>query len=1092
MRRYIYKIALAIVALIVVNVTWGQDVTWQTLNGGITTTQSINGYYKLTGNTTLNADDVVIEANGDLTLDLNGYTLSRKDGTTGFILSCNNHTMTIMDTSVNKTGKITGGRGDRGGCALVSGKLILNGGTIEDCISTDNDLTKAESDTIHNTTQGCGGAFFINQNSTLIMNEGSAIKNCRTNIYTTSQTGPKIGDKTIKVYGLGGAVFVDAETGSNPGTFEMNGGVISGCKASYGGAVYVHKSLKSGTKVNGIFKLNNGIINDNQSYYHGPGVYVKGEFTMNGGKIENNKPQNLTWSVPSADDLPEYGGDIAARVYGGGVYILGDSGSPAKFNMLGGTISNNIAASGGGVMVWENSIFNLDGTNAIIESNYAVGEHETSGLGNGGAVYVYNAEFNFKNGTLQNNRARRYGGAVNINAKENVEAKLTLTGSCKVIGNIANYGGGLSQEQGLCNMSLNHQDIEIYNNKAKKNGGGLFIEKGTLNIGEGVEISNNNAGGRGGGASIYVQRITGDITANINGTIKENKAGESGGGLDLYANIDNPDKNKVNVSLNKGNLSLNTAKNGAGIYIDINEDNSTATMTVGTQNDMPEIDSNIATSNGGAIGMTSGTFIVYNGSFTNNSAANGGAIYLGNGTFTIDGNTTFTGNKASENGGGIYQGGGTFTVNAGKTITVGSDGNANTAGQSGGGIYCAGTFTVNGTANVKYNTAHDGAGISVKNGAVTLAAGEISNNKATQFGGGLYVHNEGNEQNAKFQGGTFTKNQAQAGGGICAIGKINLTLASNVNENTAVNGGGIYMADGVDMSFGQGIIKANKAESSASIISAKEGTNETVSGVGGGIFMADNTSLEFTKTSSLGIYGNAASNAAADIFANGNNTKIVLPNTKGMDLTGFDVPGNELYWVEDYVKGETVNGKTASRYEDALKDRSLPIVKINFDDNEASKTITDYICLDLGYDLVFVTLKALGLLNEDQAKIDLFYRVKDNSTDVARYTGVLFTGIANNGAVVREIGLPSGDWQFKPSDWFSERYGNEMKVSPSPYPDADGFIKVTREGLNKGQTGATEDKTITFTFVPKESDIKYDNIIESHHRVVNYMGTGIK
>ena len=999
-----------------------------------------------------------------------------------------------------------------GGAVYNDGSFTMSGGTINSNSSTTdgggvfnaNSFEMSDGIIELNTSTLQGGGVY--NESSFTMSGGTIKSNTSTlqggGVYNESSftmSGGTIKSNTSTLQG--GGVY-------NESSFTMLGGSIEyNTSKHHGGGVYNEGPFTKNEidYPSGTFIISGGRIYGNEagiingSEIHGPGIYTKGNVEIkDNALIQANKPKGWQLEIRSDDGLPKC--QKVSGGYGGGLYA---DGSHAIVKMSGGTISDNLAGSGGGVMLWKGAKMTMTG--GQISHNYAIGKPS---VGNGGAMYIQKSTFDFEGGTLSNNIANRYGGAINLNDN----AVLNLKGNCLIHGNKASHGGAISQEAGECQLTLENEGIQIYENQAHGktsnyvnnqwvvvenggNGGGLFIEKGTVTISAG-KISNNTASGHGGGASLYVKRIHGrKTTVNISGGEISGNTAEFGGGIDLYADfqslVDSSDvkdvytgKSELVVNFENGTLKENKAtQNGAGIYVSFNEKFSTAQMTIGTSSSTPIVENNIAQNNGGGFGMSNnGEIRVKNVSASGNQAMNGGAVWLGSGNFTMH-KGTFSNNKVSVNGGGIYLGGGTFMVP--------SECNAifknNEAGKEGGGLYCAATFTINGTIAIQGNKAKNGAGVSVNGGSVTLSDGIIENNIAEQYGGGLYVIGD---EVASFQGGTFTKNKAQAGGGICAIGKINLTLASNVNENTAVNGGGIYMADGVDMSFGQGIIKANKAESSASIISAKEGTNETVSGVGGGIFMANNTSLEFTKTSSLGIYGNAASNAAADIFANGNNTKIVLPNTKGMDLTGFDVPGNELYWVEDYVTGETVNGKTASRYEDALKDSSLPIVKIDFDNNDSSKTISDYICLDLGYDLVFVTLKALGLLNEDQAKIDLFYRVKDNSTDVARYTGVLFTGIANNGEVVREIGLPSGDWQFKPSDWFSERYGNVMEVSPSPY--ANGFIKVTREGLNIGQTGATVDKTITFTFDPKEDNIKYDNIIESHHRVVNYMGTGIK
>lgn len=1066
MKQYIHNLVISLIALFMANCVWGQG----TLSGNITATQSISGQYKLVGNTTITANDATILASGDLEIDLNGFTLARKLGTTGFILSCGGKKITIKDSSTNKTGKITGGRGDRGGCALITGTLQIDGGTIENCISIDADYETEESSDIHTTTQGCGGAFFVNQGSKLIMN-GGTIRNCSTNIIADPAKGTYSDDSKVNVYGLGGAVFVDAENGSNSGIFEMKGGTIEGCSASYGGAVYVHRSLNSeGDKVNALFTMSGGTIKNNTSYFDGCGVYVAGTFTMSEGTIQGNKPEGWTLSLnadgnslqhPITSAVLKHPVTLArdkGRAYGGGVFLASSGGS--TFILSGGTISNNIAQSGGGIMVWEGAVFTMNG--GTIDGNYAIGQ---GGLGNGGAVYVQTGTFNFNGGTLSNNTAVRYGGAVNINQS----ATLNLSGSkgnCVISGNQAMHGGGLSQEQGACSMQLASANIQIkgniahgYNSQSgtvnSGNGGGIFIEKGILTISEGT-IQGNVATGRGGGASLYVYRICGDITANISGgTINANQAGISGGGIDLYASpingadgdeidVAKPNVNSVNVKFVAGTLSQNTANNGAGIYVYINPDNpanmdeikttNEANMTIGSTTTEPSIQSNTASNNGGGLGMNNGTITIEKGRFESNRAgSNGGAVYLGGGTFTVSGNT-----------------------------------------------------------NVINNTAVNGGGFYVENGTVDITQGTIQNNTANRLGGGLYVYNSSaTAKSVAFSGGSFLQNQAQLGGGACINGKIDLKIASSFANNEAHNGGAIYMMNGVNMSFGAGIIRANQAKNDDNTIRVptayqatytdgivKQG-NKEIRGIGGGIFMDTGTTLKFTDVSTFGIYNNAATCGADDIFANGINTNISLPVVKNMQLTGFNVP-NELYWVEDYPTDDENYGqgskKTtgAMRYDVALKETDFTLGKL---DTESDRSLVNkYACLTLGYELIFVDLIKKGLQKNDDATFTVFY--KNNNGDFVEYRKIILRGIASDVDVVKVIALPSGDWKFVESSW-GWKYGEPT------YKDENGnvvnfksgdVVKITRES----------NKKITVINSIKDG-FKDKNIQDFEDRVKNYL-----
>jgi uncharacterized repeat protein (TIGR02543 family) len=112
------------------------------------------------------------------------------------------------------------------------------------------------------------------------------------------------------------------------GIFIMNGGEISGNRASDGGGVYVN--------YRGTFTMNGGIISGNRASSNGGGVSVRdnGTFTMNGGNISGN----------TAD-------------WGGGVYVR-----EGTFTMKGGNISGNTAlGEGGGVNLDRQGTFTMYG-----------------------------------------------------------------------------------------------------------------------------------------------------------------------------------------------------------------------------------------------------------------------------------------------------------------------------------------------------------------------------------------------------------------------------------------------------------------------------------------------------------------------------------------------------------------------------------------------------------------------------------------------------------------------------------------------------------------------------------------------------------
>lgn len=172
-----------------------------------------------------------------------------------------------------------------------------------------------------------------------------------------------------------------------------------------------------------------------------------------------------------------------------------------------------------------------------------------------------------------------------------------------------------------------------------------------------------------------------------------------------------------------------------------------------------------ASVSGGSVRATWAEINLYGGTLTgNNATGNGGAVYLSNSSFTMHGGA-ITNNTAS-NGGGIYAG------SRGETVNIN------------GGI-------------ISGNRATNGGGIYASSGAkFHLNGGEIQNNVATEAGGGVYCSRlySQNTGRCEFYGGTISGNTAKQGGGayvrVCFIGYRNC----RITDNTATEaGGGLYL-----------------------------------------------------------------------------------------------------------------------------------------------------------------------------------------------------------------------------------------------------------------------------------------------------------
>lgn len=870
---------------------------------------------------------------------------------------------TIVGGAVKGTGQLVGKHSTRSAIE-VKGTLTFESGTIT---GFERSITLNPPDL----SESFGPAIFISSAGTVNMT-GGTITDCGFDI-DKHYSNNTLAQKFIKQYG--GAVYVQAG-----GTFNFSGGTISNCNAFRGGGVFLAGGTTAsdveegkGLIMSGSAKIHNclathrgggvyvdaaafpiiggrnrfvlsgnAVVDGCKASSTGCGVFSKGIVSMTGGYMTNNVPitgisnnSPVIWQGVPNYSLSEIMASNAAL--GGGICIEGrdidydsnDDGKydysdeaknigTASFTMSGGEISGNIGGSGGGIMAYDNSSLQVEGS-ASITGNHAIGN---GGTGNGGGIYVQSSSITFGGGTISGNYARRYGGGINVNAYGGEGAIVNLQGTAQIRGNFAGHGGGISQEVGVCNMTI---------------GGNVMISENTA---RGIAASGDfNTGGNGGGVFI----VQGSLTVS-SGHISGNIAGGNGGG----------------VTLESGSISM--------------------TM----------------------------------GNITNNSAANGGGICLKNGTITVSGNESF-----------------------------------------------------------------------------------IQKNSAETYGGGLYVVNEedGGQKAVTFTGGTFVGNKALYGGGICVHGNINLTATgTTLTNNTATNGGGAYLFnDGkgtTSMAYAGGLITGNTASGMPDTQTTAYDNDSNNKGVGGGVYLAQNTSLSFStldiaQGKPLGLYGNSASFAADDIYANGIGTKLVLPNVSKMQLQGFNVPTSELYWVEDYVRGDTeyaqgtvigdiLHSNEIFRYKEALSNLSQ-IHKIQFNELNSITYDDKYICLALGYDLYYVTLIKKGLQVGESAVFNISYK-KDGVW--YPYRTISFPCVNDSqkgdGGVRTIVLLPAGTWKFEENAKWSWKY-NE---TPSAVDSNGNGVNMT-EGVTIDAESLGEGETFMYTFTntSNNSTVKSDEAV---------------
>ena len=922
----------------------------------------------------------------------------------------------------------------------------------------------------------------------------------------------------------------------------LNDGSITNNQAACGGGIYSHMANVS--HISG--ETGELIIRGNTATSQaGGGIYLNGgtsislattsiteNSAVNGGAraINGDNASNLSITLGNSTIS---GNHVTNQ--GGAIYL-----PKGTLTIANPTISSNYAKTGGAIYIGGGSLISTG--NARIQNNYSTEA--------GGAFYVTDGSVQVEDAIISGNGKSGSdvkttdGGAIYVNGGD-----ITLNGSSSISNNNAiNRGGALYVNAG--NILLNGATT-INSNIAGHRGGAAYVINGSVStaIGETTEISSNRVIGDNSdetydsGGAFYIQgdSATKKGSLNLRGitTIDSNSAIHNGGAIAL-------NYGDVVISGANTTISGNTALNGGAVYVyngDFRNNNTSAVTTLmnnncsgkggaiyvsgGNFNTQGSIDikGNYSSNLGGAIYVQDGLVSVNNPTITYNGKASGqaktvdgGAIYITktgdvNTGFNASGTVIINSNAARTNGGAVYVQGGNINITGSSSALTLSGNNAANGGAfyvnngnidaheisnatitgnnttaDGGAFYVTGGEINLCETELSGNEAEqNGGAIALYNGTFSFADGsEIKNNTAVKYGGGLYISNA-STTSITCVGGSYNSNTAELGGGIYAAGPIKLTFAANVEDNSATNGGGLYLADGVDMTFGY---IDDKGTEISGLIVRNEATGTGTNGVGGGIYLAKGK-LSFAATTNLGIYNNAASYEAADIFASGDNTTINLPYVKGLNLAGFDVPGSELYWVNDFHDD-------LGRYEAALRNINVNIqdMILVFAGNEITNKlkVLDKVktCLDLGYDLVFVTFTPVNLANGDNAAIEIYYpdvRKYDANGEeiIAVSTPVMYRKLLLTGSTPQTIGLPSGYWYFDTTGW-TYAYESNPVFSPTNSTDFTKTLSDKNDSTKKFiQVKRNQDQEITLTFDPIED---YQAVVKYSTMHVNKMRPG--
>ncbi|MAP55595.1 MAG: hypothetical protein CL605_11900, partial [Altibacter sp.] len=639
----------------------------------------------------------------------------------------------------------------------------------------------------------------------------------------------------------------------------------------------------------------------------GRGLYVTETETLNisGGTITNN-----------------------TATIGGGILVDNSTSGIATTTTISGTIiSNNTASRGGGILN-NGGIMNIGASTSIISNaaSFRSGGIENFGgtlnvfgtisgniaTGSGGGVLSQGGTLTIDGATLSGNQAGFVGGGLQIEAG----ATVTVSNNTSFTGNLASVNGGAVNFGG---GSLTISDATISGNSAGSNGGGIFFDLGTLSL-TNTSIDGNTASGSG--------------------------ATEGGGGIYLNSGRTLTLDNSVNIT---NNIANGTSGSGGGIFMSTGASLS-ATGTI--------INGNRANRAGGGIEDNSGAGLnltLINVTLNNNNTGvapavanpgNGGGLHItGAGDASITGGTV-NGNLAAREGGGLWNGTGTMTVT---DVSInGNDAQGAGADDGGGGIFNnGGTLIVDGTStivgNIASGAAGSGGGIFTLGGSLTVDNISISGNSANRAGGGIEI-NGGTSytfNNLVLNTNSITTPNPGNGGGLHITGPANTTFnGGSIINNSANEGGGLWNGSGL-MDINGTIITGNSAL----------GPNTG----GGGIFNLGGGTVDIDAATTL--TGNIASGATP-----GGRGGAIFNNTNGSLVL---------------ASGLTINGNYASRAGGAIEDTSGGLLLLNGVTMQGNAAGVD---IGLGNTITANPGNggALHLSGTTSATVDLFSNISNN------------------------------------------------------------------------------------------------------------------
>lgn len=604
-----------------------------------------------------------------------------------------------------------------------------------------------------------------------------------------------------------------------------------------------------------------------------------------GGGLTSGSPAGATVNISGGyiETSSQYGAAIGAGAGGDE-----GNGSPGKVNISGGTIyatttkGHSTKGQGAGA---------------------AIGTGGSLGTGHGG-----NATVTISGGTIyaSSEKGADIGGGGTNSTKATAAGgvgTVTISG-----GTIEAMSGGIGG--GRANAGIGgtaYVTIEGGNIKAATIGGGASISNNggnaEITVNDGKIVTGSIGGGLTQNEAAYIGHAKAIITGgDIIGQFIMAKGAADPCSFDMSGGVLH-DSNTLDDS-----VYVHLRKDGGAVYMD--DPSGIVTISGGTIEDCQA-------QRGGAIYMTAGTLALSGDAKIQNCSAteNGGAIWMGKdgenaSTATISGGTIQ--NCTSQNGGAIYMTAGTLALSGDARIQDCS------AAENGGAIWMGKDGEITGTANISGGTvqrcsAVNGGAIYMGGGTLTMTAGTITGNAASNNGGAVYLQ----QGTLTMSGGSISKNgilgetSTKNGGGIYMGGGM-LTLSgvqadettfvpAEIHDNEATEtGGGIWLGggelhlDGAKVTENYAGGRGGGAYVQDGLICMSSGAvdgNEAGSD-GGGMYVSSASQAVVVDILSGSVSGNSSAGRGGALAIVGQDKKVTL--TIGVNEAHFDAEGKSL------------------------------------------------------------------------------------------------------------------------------------------------------------------------------------------------------